>query len=112
VAQARSHHQRGRQNGGPPPQGGVVPEFYHGLQQLAAAANRSVSSGYQWRQTLPEPDAVMPTADIKRSRQGWKVSTLRDWAENRQEPLRTDLLEALKKLEATEREYRATQRRW
>lgn len=89
-----------------------MPEFYHGLQQLAAAANRSVSSGYQWRQTLPEPDAVMPTADIKRSRQGWKVSTLRDWAENRQEPLRTDLLEALKKLEATEREYRATQRRW
>jgi hypothetical protein len=97
---------------GTPRREAIVPEFYHGLQQLAAAANRSVSSAYQWRQTLPEPDAVMVTAEIKRSRQGWKISTLRDWAEGRQEPLRTALLDGLKELEAGEREYRASQRRY
>lgn len=89
-----------------------MPEFYHGLQQVAAAAKRSVSSAYQWRQTLPEPDAVMVTSELKRSRQGWKLSTLRDWAEGRQEPLRTALLDGLKELEAGEREYRAANRRW
>lgn len=76
-------------------------EFFYGVQEVARKANRSASSGRQWSYLLPSPEAVLVSS---RSAVGWKLSTWREFAKGRQEPLREDLLKTLSELEDEERE--------
>lgn len=82
-------------------------KFFYTLVEMGREVGRSASAARQWANTLPVPDAVIPSASSETA--GWTLDTWRSFAETRTEnrnngALKADMLAAIQRLEDREQE--------
>ncbi|MGP5700722.1 hypothetical protein ACTXPA_17615 [Glutamicibacter arilaitensis] len=72
-------------------------EYFYGTRDMARRLDRAINVAVQWDKVLPEADVVLYSGT--KPSKGWSLSTWRDFASSRREPLRTDLLTVIEHLE-------------